>query len=189
MAPSCRPARPAETYTTVAAVELMKQQRLLTMLVRRSRFFIAIYVLAYLLSLSLQCRVHGETYSMFCTSKKSLMCVKCFRELPLDSRMHCVDLETAYNHGAKKLDKALTVSVSKLTYTLVVVVVIHCSDLNVACVLLLYAIKNSVVLSAAIFFHTSTARGQTFRGIYIYKEVHDEIVPWKKSLVSQQLTG
>ena len=143
--------------------------------------------------LLLQCRIHGETYSMFCTSKKSLMCVKCFRELPLDSRMHCVDLETAYNHGAKKLDKALTVSVSKLTYTLLVlVVVIHCSDLNVACVLLLlYAIKNSVILSAAIFFHTSTARGQTFRGIYIYiyKEVHDEIVPWKKSLVSQQLTG
>ena len=58
----------------------------------------------------LQCRLHGETLSMFCTLKKSLLCVKCFRELPLDGRMHCVDLETAYNHGAKKLDKALTVS-------------------------------------------------------------------------------
>ena len=70
-----------------------------------------------LLLFVLQCRVHGETYSMFCTSKKSLMCVKCFRELPLDSRMHCVDLETAYNHGAKKLDKALTVSAATILTT------------------------------------------------------------------------
>ena len=28
----------------------------------------------------------------------------------LPSRIHCLDLETAYNHGAKKLDKALNVS-------------------------------------------------------------------------------
>ena len=28
----------------------------------------------------------------------------------MDARLHCVDLDTAYNQGAKKLDRALVVS-------------------------------------------------------------------------------
>merc|ERR1719225_1610929 len=45
---------------------------------------------------------------MFCTSKKTLLCIKCFRDTSMDARLHCVDLDTAYNQGAKKLDRALT---------------------------------------------------------------------------------
>lgn len=28
----------------------------------------------------------------------------------MDARLHCVDLDTAYNQGAKKLERALVVS-------------------------------------------------------------------------------
>ena len=41
-----------------------------------------------------------------------MLCIKCFREAPVDGRMHCIDLETAYNHGAKKLERSLMVSVA-----------------------------------------------------------------------------
>ena len=46
---------------------------------------------------------------MFCTTKKTMLCIKCFRDTSMDARLHCVDLDTAYNQGAKKLERALVV--------------------------------------------------------------------------------
>ena len=36
--------------------------------------------------------------------------MKCFRDTSAEARRYCVDLDTAYNQGAKKLERALTVS-------------------------------------------------------------------------------
>ncbi len=47
---------------------------------------------------------------MFCTSKKTMLCIKCFRDTSAEDRLHCVDLDTAYNQGAKKLERSLAVS-------------------------------------------------------------------------------
>ena len=47
---------------------------------------------------------------MFCTTKKAMLCMKCFRDTSAEARRYCVDLDTAYNQGAKKLERALTVS-------------------------------------------------------------------------------
>ena len=68
---------------------------------------------AYLVISFLQCSLHGEPYTMFCTTKKAMLCMKCFRDTSAEARRYCVDLDTAYNQGAKKLDRALTVG-SKL---------------------------------------------------------------------------
>ena len=35
--------------------------------------------------------------------------MKCFRDTSAEARRYCVDLDTAYNQGAKKLERALTV--------------------------------------------------------------------------------
>ena len=39
-----------------------------------------------------------------------MLCMKCFRDTSAEARRYCVDLDTAYNQGAKKLERALTVS-------------------------------------------------------------------------------
>ena len=57
-----------------------------------------------------QCQFHNEPFTMFCTTKKTMLCIKCFRDTSMDARLHCVDLDTAYNQGAKKLERALVVS-------------------------------------------------------------------------------
>ena len=59
-----------------------------------------------------QCQFHNEPFTMFCTTKKTMLCIKCFRDTSMDARLHCVDLDTAYNQGAKKLERALVVSVA-----------------------------------------------------------------------------
>ena len=56
-----------------------------------------------------QCQFHNEPFTMFCTTKKTMLCIKCFRDTSMDARLHCVDLDTAYNQGAKKLERALVV--------------------------------------------------------------------------------
>lgn len=61
-----------------------------------------------ILNTILQCSLHGEPYTMFCTTKKAMLCMKCFRDTSTEARRYCVDLDTAYNQGAKKLDRALT---------------------------------------------------------------------------------
>ena len=50
---------------------------------------------------------------MFCTTKKTMLCIKCFRDTSMDARLHCVDLDTAHIQGAKKLERALVVSRSQ----------------------------------------------------------------------------
>ncbi len=56
-----------------------------------------------------KCSLHGEPFAMFCTTKKAMLCMKCFRDTSAEARRYCVDLDTAYNQGAKKLERALTV--------------------------------------------------------------------------------
>jgi hypothetical protein len=47
---------------------------------------------------------------MFCTSNKSLLCMKCFSEASLEARLHCVDIDIAYEQGKKRLDRTIMVS-------------------------------------------------------------------------------
>ncbi|XP_061457826.1 RING finger protein 207 [Rhineura floridana] len=54
-----------------------------------------------------KCSLHEELYIMFSTEKKSMLCINCFRDMPVESRAHCIDIETAYMQGCEKLDQAV----------------------------------------------------------------------------------
>ncbi|XP_054577606.1 RING finger protein 207 [Eptesicus fuscus] len=54
-----------------------------------------------------KCALHAEPYIMFSTDKKSLLCIRCFRDLQGESRAHCVDLESAYVQGCERLEQAV----------------------------------------------------------------------------------
>ncbi|MEE6483669.1 hypothetical protein FKM82_013629 [Ascaphus truei] len=54
-----------------------------------------------------KCSLHEERYIMFSTEKKSLLCINCFRDMQVESRAHCIDIETAYMQGCEKLDQAV----------------------------------------------------------------------------------
>ncbi|XP_070614334.1 RING finger protein 207 [Erythrolamprus reginae] len=54
-----------------------------------------------------KCSLHEELYIMFSTEKKSMLCINCFRDMPVESRAHCIDIETAYMRGCEKLDQAV----------------------------------------------------------------------------------
>ncbi|KAJ4439377.1 hypothetical protein ANN_07499 [Periplaneta americana] len=54
-----------------------------------------------------RCAVHGEQYIMFSNTQKNMLCVNCFRDTPAEARLHCVDIDTAYTQGCKKLDRAV----------------------------------------------------------------------------------
>lgn len=47
---------------------------------------------------------------MFSNSQRSMLCESCFQDVPTDSKVHCVDIDTAYNQSCKKLDRAISVS-------------------------------------------------------------------------------
>jgi hypothetical protein len=47
---------------------------------------------------------------MFSNTQKNMLCVNCFRDTPAEARLHCVDIDTAYTQGCKKLDRAVVVS-------------------------------------------------------------------------------
>uniref|UniRef100_A0A673XLK9 RING finger protein 207 n=1 Tax=Salmo trutta TaxID=8032 RepID=A0A673XLK9_SALTR len=53
------------------------------------------------------CSLHDEPYIMFSTEKKSMLCIKCFRDMQVESRIHCIDIETAYMQGCEILDQAV----------------------------------------------------------------------------------
>ncbi|XP_039287373.1 uncharacterized protein LOC111046164 isoform X2 [Nilaparvata lugens] len=55
-----------------------------------------------------RCPVHGEQYIMFSNSQRNMLCVNCFRDTPTEARSHCVDIDTAYTQGTKKLDRAIS---------------------------------------------------------------------------------
>lgn len=89
--------------------------------------------------LCLYSALHEEFYIMFSTEKKSMLCINCFRDMPVwvrllsltgvgsfffykiviklfcgdfiyrESRAHCIDIETAYMQGCEKLDQAVLV--------------------------------------------------------------------------------
>uniref|UniRef100_A0A8C0QKW5 RING finger protein 207 n=1 Tax=Chelonoidis abingdonii TaxID=106734 RepID=A0A8C0QKW5_CHEAB len=54
-----------------------------------------------------KCSLHKEPYIMFSTEKKSMLCINCFRDMQVESRAHCIDIETAYMQGCEKLDQAV----------------------------------------------------------------------------------
>lgn len=79
--------------------------------------------------------LHTEPYIMFSTDKKSLLCIRCFRDMQgwvvegargegaeeewsqahpwapcRESRAHCIDLESAYVQGCERLEQAVLVS-------------------------------------------------------------------------------
>ncbi|XP_069096103.1 RING finger protein 207 isoform X1 [Pleurodeles waltl] len=54
-----------------------------------------------------KCSLHEEPYIMFSTEKKSMLCINCFRDMQVESRVHCIDIETAYIQGCEKLDQAV----------------------------------------------------------------------------------
>ncbi|XP_029435190.1 RING finger protein 207 isoform X2 [Rhinatrema bivittatum] len=54
-----------------------------------------------------KCPLHEEPYIMFSTEKKSMLCINCFRDMQVESRAHCIDIETAYMQGCEKLDQAV----------------------------------------------------------------------------------
>nr|XP_058895375.1 RING finger protein 207 isoform X1 [Kogia breviceps] len=54
-----------------------------------------------------KCTLHAEPYIMFSTDKKSLLCIRCFRDMQGQSRAHCVDLESAYVQGCERLQQAM----------------------------------------------------------------------------------
>ncbi|RUS90927.1 hypothetical protein EGW08_001324 [Elysia chlorotica] len=51
-----------------------------------------------------KCKIHEEPYIMFSSEKKIMLCINCFRDMRIESRGHCLDLETAYKQSCKKLD-------------------------------------------------------------------------------------
>uniref|UniRef100_A0A8C1YRN9 RING finger protein 207 n=1 Tax=Cyprinus carpio TaxID=7962 RepID=A0A8C1YRN9_CYPCA len=54
-----------------------------------------------------KCALHEELYIMFSTEKKSMLCINCFRDMQVENRAHCIDIETAYIQGCEKLDQAV----------------------------------------------------------------------------------
>ncbi|XP_078281645.1 RING finger protein 207 isoform X2 [Rhinoraja longicauda] len=54
-----------------------------------------------------KCPLHEEPYIMFSTEKMSMLCINCFRDMQVESRAHCIDIETAYMQGCAKLDLAV----------------------------------------------------------------------------------
>ncbi|XP_064137234.1 RING finger protein 207 [Loxodonta africana] len=54
-----------------------------------------------------KCPLHAEPYIMFSTDKKSLLCIRCFRDMQGEGRAHCVDLESAYVQGCERLEQAV----------------------------------------------------------------------------------
>ena len=47
---------------------------------------------------------------MFSTDKKELLCINCFREYSTESKLHCVDLDTAHTDSVRRLERTVVVS-------------------------------------------------------------------------------
>ncbi|XP_043280659.1 RING finger protein 207-like isoform X2 [Venturia canescens] len=52
-----------------------------------------------------RCSTHGELYIMYSQSAKCMLCATCFRETPADARIHCVDIESAWQQASKKMER------------------------------------------------------------------------------------
>ncbi|KAG5305558.1 RN207 protein, partial [Acromyrmex insinuator] len=54
-----------------------------------------------------RCPSHGEQYIMYSQSAKCMLCATCFRDTPPDARVHCVDIESAWQQVSKKMERAV----------------------------------------------------------------------------------
>ncbi|XP_060075853.1 RING finger protein 207-like [Ylistrum balloti] len=54
-----------------------------------------------------ECFLHHEPFILFSTEKKTMLCINCFRDMKIESRSYCVDMETAYHQCCKKLDQRM----------------------------------------------------------------------------------
>ncbi|CAB3362445.1 Hypothetical predicted protein [Cloeon dipterum] len=54
-----------------------------------------------------KCGSHNEPFIMFSNAQKNMLCMHCFRETPPEARLQCVDIDTAYTQGCKKLERAV----------------------------------------------------------------------------------
>nr|XP_040060256.1 RING finger protein 207 [Gasterosteus aculeatus aculeatus] len=54
-----------------------------------------------------KCSLHEEPYILFSTENTSMLCIKCFRDMQVESRTHCIDIETAHMKGCEMLDRAV----------------------------------------------------------------------------------
>ncbi|XP_076390958.1 RING finger protein 207 isoform X2 [Megachile rotundata] len=54
-----------------------------------------------------RCPTHGEQYIMFSQSAKCMLCATCFRDTPADARIHCIDIESAWQQASKKMERAV----------------------------------------------------------------------------------
>ncbi|XP_014471949.1 PREDICTED: RING finger protein 207-like isoform X4 [Dinoponera quadriceps] len=54
-----------------------------------------------------RCPSHGEQYIMYSQSAKCMLCATCFRDTPADARVHCVDIESAWQQTSKKMERAV----------------------------------------------------------------------------------
>lgn len=46
---------------------------------------------------------------MYSVTQKIMLCVNCFRDLPPESRQHCIDVDTAYTQAVMKLESVISV--------------------------------------------------------------------------------
>ncbi|OWF52070.1 RING finger protein 207-like [Mizuhopecten yessoensis] len=54
-----------------------------------------------------ECSLHNEPFILFSIEKKMMLCINCFRDMKIESRSYCVDMETAYHQSCKKLDQRM----------------------------------------------------------------------------------
>ena len=65
-----------------------------------------------------KCPLHSELLTMFCSTSKAMLCMRCFSEASLETRLHCLDLDLAYDQGKKKLKRALKVNKEMSNYSM-----------------------------------------------------------------------
>lgn len=53
-----------------------------------------------------KCSTHGEQYIMYSQSAKCMLCATCFRDTPAEARLHCVDIDGAWQQASKKMERA-----------------------------------------------------------------------------------
>ncbi|XP_034938049.1 RING finger protein 207-like [Chelonus insularis] len=53
-----------------------------------------------------RCPTHGDLFIMYSQSTKSMLCATCLRDTPNDARIHCVDIDTAWQQASKKMERA-----------------------------------------------------------------------------------
>ncbi|XP_076182653.1 RING finger protein 207 isoform X3 [Ptiloglossa arizonensis] len=54
-----------------------------------------------------RCSTHGEQYIMYSQSAKCMLCAICYRDTPAEARLHCVDIESAWQQASKKMERTV----------------------------------------------------------------------------------